>query len=379
MAWYTARWGSLFVVTYLIAQGSQSPFLVQSAGALLFVPLLAGGFLGGMLIQRCDVWLLLRTTLGVLCLAAAVMTALALAGAVRLWTLFPFILLAGIGQLVNMTVHRAALFSMVGTRHGPHTLVVDALQMSSSMALGNVVGGALIEVGGPEAAFAGLMALHAVALAGYWRIRPDAPVERPMPASLGEQWRLSTSLLRRSRSLRLALAVTVTMNSLVFGYLSLVPLLVREFDPSALLASLLAAGDGFGQVCAGLVFTALGLRRPGLVLALGAMTTCTGILVFSQASAPGVAFAALVLAGTGTSGYAASQTVVALKDAEQHERGAVLGLVSTAIGMTPVGMILIGVLAGTMPAAAALALTTGTALGLVACIGFAGRGTLRAR
>jgi hypothetical protein len=42
----------VFVVTYLLACESGSPLVIQAAGALLFVPLLFGGFLGGLLTQR---------------------------------------------------------------------------------------------------------------------------------------------------------------------------------------------------------------------------------------------------------------------------------------------------------------------------------------
>lgn len=379
MAWYTARWGSLFVVTYLLARQSEVPLVIQAAGSLLFLPLLAGGFVGGLLTARGDCWRLLRATLAGLCLTGAVMTAVALAGTAPLWALFAYLLLVGLGQLVNMTVHREALFQLVGARHASHSLVVDALQMSSSMALGPLVAGVLIQLGGSVAAFAGLFALHAVGLLGYRRVRPLAPSVRVPTSKLTEQWRVSRRLLGSSRSLRLALAITITMNSLVYGYISLVPLLLGRFHTSALTTSLLASGDGLGQMCAGLVFTTLGLRRHGLVLVIGAMTTCTGILVFSQAPVPLVAFGALVIAGTGTSGYAATQTVAALKNAAPAERGAVLGLMTTAIGFTPVGMLLIGGLAAALPASTALLLTTSIALIVVAGLALNGRDTLRAR
>jgi len=112
------------------------------------------------------------------------------------------------------------------------------------------------------------------------------------------------------------------------------------------------------------------------VLAAGAIITSSSILVFSQASAPGPAFVALVFAGVGTSGLAATQTVAALKDAEADERGAVVGLVRTAMGAMPVGMLLIGSLAAVVPAEPALALTAGVAV--VLAVALRGRTTLRA-
>jgi MFS family permease len=220
--------------------------------------------------------------------------------------------------------------------------------------------------------------LHLIALSCFRRIRPTSSAPRVSTSSMAGHWAVTLRVLRRSRNLRLALAITVAMNSFVYGYISLVPLLVGRFDSSALVVSLLAAGDGLGQVCAGLVLMTLGIRRPGVVLAAGAIITSSSILVFSQASAPGPAFVALVFAGVGTSGLAATQTVAALKDAEADERGAVLGLVSTAIGAMPVGMLLIGSLAAVVPAESALALTAGIGLAVVLAVALRGRATLRA-
>jgi MFS family permease len=378
MAWYTARWGSLFVVTYLLARETGSPVLVQVAGALLFLPLLAGGFLGGLLTQRRDSKRLVTGSLAALCLVVAVMGAVAALGSVPLWTLFPFILLVGVGQLVNMTVQRDLLFAVVGPRHVRHALVVDAVQTSTSMALGNVTAGALVEVGGPTGAFGGLLLLHLAGLLCLQRIQRPVAAAPVVGLGTSDQWRATMRVLRRSPALRLALAITISMNSCVYGYLSLVPLLVRRFDPSPMTASLLAAGDGLGQVCAGLVLMTLGVRHPGRLLAGGAVVTSIGILVLSQATGPTQAFVALVLAGIGTSGYAATQTVVALRDAAPEEQAAVLGLISTAIGAMPVGMLSIGVLAWVLPTETALALTAAIGLTLVLGCAFVGRATLRA-
>lgn len=380
MAWYVARWSSLFAVTFALASGSGSPGLVQLAGALLFLPLLAGGLAGGRRARRGDPWQLLLGTLAALCWLSAGMTALGASGLLAEWMLFPFILLAGIGQLVNFTAHREVIFDVVGYRRAPQALVVEAFQITTSMAVGKVLAGALLEIGGATAAFGGLLALHAAGLFGLRRARAaagpaPAPPVQLAPVESRSWWHASAELVRRHRQLRFALAVTVAMNTFVYGYISLVPLLLSRFDSSALTISLLASGDGLGQIAAGLCFTVAGIRRHDRVLTWGAITTGAAIFGFALAPSPALAFAALVVAGIGTSGYAATQTAVALRDVDPASRPAVLGLVSIAIGATPAGMLATGALASVIEARTALALSAGIGLALVLAILAAGRAT----
>jgi hypothetical protein len=84
-----------------------------------------------------------------------------------------------------------------------------------------------------------------------------------------------------------------------------------------------------------------------------------------------IAFAALVVSGVGQAGFASMQSLLAIESASVFERGAALGVLSTAIGSLPLGMVVIGLGAqalGPRPALLASAVT-----GFVALVGLMAR------
>jgi predicted MFS family arabinose efflux permease len=80
------------------------------------------------------------------------------------------------------------------------------------------------------------------------------------------------------------------------------------------------------------------------MLFAGSGVAIVGIMTFAVAPSPAFAFAALLVAGLGQSGFSAMQSVIAVDLPDNKVRSVALGAVSTAIGAMPLGMLLIGAL-----------------------------------
>jgi predicted MFS family arabinose efflux permease len=65
--------------------------------------------------------------------------------------------------------------------------------------------------------------------------------------------------------------------------------------------------------------------------------------VFAWAPLLSIAFIALLVSGVGQAGFASMQSMLAIESATESDRGAALGVLSTAIGSLPLGMVVIGV------------------------------------
>ena len=52
--WHTSRWGMAFLAAYLARSMSESPRLVQFTGVAMWMPLLLGGVIGGVVSDRLD-------------------------------------------------------------------------------------------------------------------------------------------------------------------------------------------------------------------------------------------------------------------------------------------------------------------------------------
>lgn len=360
--WHTTRWGGLFTTSYLLTTMSGSPMVIQIAGALLFAPMLLGGFLAGAISDRFERKRLLLCIQSLLVPVEFLMFWLVQSGQVQVWMAFPFMFLIGIGGLANMTAQRPLIYETVGPRFAGRAMTIESTAQAGSAMIGTLVGGTLIDRVGLGAGFCGMGVLLCVSLGLLWMVpQPQHAVVRSgtVPMSIGDQLRAGRRLVRDSRRLRAMLLVTVVMNLCMFGYLPLVPSVAAHLAGGAALAGLLAAGPGFGQIVGGLALTS---RQPGrhfLVFAGGSGLALVGLGGFAAAPVFVIALAALFVSGLGQSAFGSMQSLLAIESARGAERGVALGVLSTCIGVLPIGTVVLGLLAellGTRPAVAASAI-----------------------
>lgn len=366
LIWHTTRWGGLFTTSYLLTQIADSPMLNQVVGALIFAPMLIGGFFAGVISDRFERKRLILVVQLVLIPIEFLMFAAVQSGRVEVWMTFPFMFFVGIGGLVNMTAQRPLIYETVGPRLASQAMTIESTAQAGSAMFGTLVGGVLIQELGMGAGFAGmgvLLCVSAVLLAFVPQPRYGAPLAAGS-VSLRDQVAAGAGLVRRSRRFVAMLAITVVMNLCMFGYIPLVPVVAEGFAQSAVLAGALAAAPGLGQITAGVVLSTRPLRRHGLVFACGSAIALLGLFVFATVPVLGVAFVALFVSGIGQSGFGSMQSLLAIESAGASERGVALGMLSTAIGALPIGMATIGVGAELLGTRAALLIAS--VLGLVA-------------
>jgi len=366
--WHTTRWGGLFTTSYLLAELVGSPILSQAVGALIFAPMLIGGFVAGMISDRLERRKLILTVQALLIPVEFAMAAVVWTGAVQVWMTLPFMFLVGIGGLVNMTAQRPLIYETVGPALAARALTIESTAQAGSAMFGTLVGGILIETVGMGAGFAGMGVLLCVSAALLWQVpTPRYGVRRDDGAfSIAAQFAASAALVRRSRRLVAMLGITVVMNLCMFGYVPLIPIVAGDYTTSATLIGALAAAPGCGQITAGICLSARHLERHGLVFAAGSGIALCGLLGFATAPALGMAFLALFVSGLGQAAFGSMQSLLAIESAGESERGAALGVLSTCIGALPVGMILIG--AGAEALGPRTALTASALLGLTGLV-----------
>jgi MFS family permease len=371
--WHTTRWGGLFSTSYLLTQIANSPLLNQVAGALIFAPMLVGGFLAGMVSDRFDRRRLLLATQLTLIPISLLMFVLVQSGQVRVWMTFPFMFAVGIGALLNMTAQRPLIYETVGDRLAPRALTIETTAQAAAGVFGTLVGGVLIEEVGIGASFAGMAILLCLS-AALLRVVPSPQAARAgstPTVSLADQARASAELVRRSRRLVAMLGVTVIQNVFYFSFTPIVPVVAKQFGASAVVAGALSAAAGCGQIAAGALLSSRHIKRRGLVFAGGAGVALVSLSVFASAPLLSIAFAALVVSGVGQAGFASMQSLLAIESASVFERGAALGVLSTAIGSLPVGMVVIGL--GAQALGPRPALLVSAATGFLALVGLMAR------
>lgn len=345
--WHSSRWMAIFVSTYEVNRRTGNPLLVQIVGSVFFAPMFFGGILAGLVSDRFDRARTVSLQLSVLAPASVVMGALVLTGHGPLWAIYVFVLLVGIGNVVDMTSRRTFVLDLVGPTLITNAVALESFALFGGNTLGTASGGALIDGLGVGAVYLVVGALYLAAFLLFRGVPTVAAGRRGTgaPVSIRTDLREGFALLRANATLRSLLGVTVIMNFFLFAFMPLVPVFAERLEVGALLAGLLAAGNGLGTMTGSLLIATIQPRRRGLIYVLGGCGGMVMLAVFANLQVYVLALGALFLCGFASAGFGATQGSLVASITDPEVRGRAMGLLSMAIGSLPFGMFTLGLLA----------------------------------
>jgi hypothetical protein len=159
--------------------------------------------------------------------------------------------------------------------------------------------------------------------------------------------------------------VTIIINVLVFPYQQLIAIVAGDIlSVGPFWMGVLASADGLGgALTAGWLAFGSGTRRQGALFVGG--STGAAALLIGLALSPVFALSLVIQLALGICAglFSVHQAALVLSAAPAESRARALGLIATAIGLTPVGMLLIGGLSSV--AGAQTAIATMASLGLI--------------
>jgi MFS family permease len=335
---------NLFLAAFLAAQLTDSPFLLQLVGAALFTPFLLGGAIGGLLSDRFDRRLTVMTYLLFLTPVTLALAGLILTDTIRIWMIYPFAMLAGFGWVVDITTRRALVADLVGDALVTNAFSLEALSSSIGGVIGALGGGALIGLLGVGEAYVAIALLHISAVAVLFTV--PSPPRRPVASiSWRADLRAGVAMLPRYRPLVSILGVTVMVNLFYYTFTALVPEVAEGLGVSAFATGVLSGANTIGATIGTLVVASLAHPPRGRLYVLGSLLALGALPVFALADVYALALAALIVSGIGLGGFVSMQMTLVTAVVEPESRGRALGLMSTAIGVLPIGTILLGLVA----------------------------------
>ncbi|MEM7340627.1 MAG: MFS transporter [Actinomycetota bacterium] len=357
VVWSLCRWAIGFLGAYVVNDLTGSPRLVQLTGALLWAPLLFAGVAGGVLSDRFPRRLLLLIQFGVLGPATAGIGFLALADRLPLWLLYLYMVTAGGGWVIDMTVRRALVHDFVGDTQVDRAMAFEGLASALGLAVGAFAGGALIGAfgaGGAYLAVAGAIALaaallllvpstpgHAEPSAAMTGTGTGSETKAPPAESFVSLLVGGLKLAGRLPVLASILGVTALTNFFHFSYFPIVPVIADRVDATPVATGALAAATGLGMAVGALVILTERVPR-GPAYATGAAGAFTFLLGFALFDTYALVFASLFLASSFVGLFAATQSALVLRSVEPAMKGRAMGLLLMAIGMLPLGMAALG-------------------------------------
>ena len=343
LCWHWSRWAIAFLAGYHVNVVTGSPRLVQLTGTVMWAPLLLGGAMGGVISDRFDRRRTVRWQTALLIPLAVIVGLAERAGQLGLWLLYPFLLFAGIGWVVDMTSRRALLLDIVGPQRIGGAMAWETMALASGLAAGQLLGGVITGRAGVGTAFLGIAGVLCVALVLLMWVPKVARVAvEEARSSVGAELRAGLRLARTNRGLASILGVTVMANFFMFAYFPAVQLIGKEVDATASQIGLIGSMTGFGMITSSFITSVASARRWGILYVSGVFITMAMLIVW--ALSPNVPFAVLTLylASCGSGLFAATQSTLVLTVVPEAMRGRAMGLLSMAIGALPIGTYLLG-------------------------------------
>ena len=418
LCWHWGRWAIAFLASYHVNQITGSPRMVQLTGAIMWAPLLLGGAIGGVVSDRFDRRRTVRLQTALLVPFVAVVGLAERAGQLGIALLYPFLLFAGIGWVVDMTSRRALVLDIVGPHRLHKAMAWETMALASGVAAGQLLGGAVADRADVGAAFLGVATMLAAGLVllmwvprvprsvptempsapapSMLRIRPSAVLENHrrwaatmsqrvfqlVPSSTdaaapgtagtpGPAQRMSPlaelrdglRLARTNRGLLSILGVTVMANFFMFAYFPAVQLIGDQVNATASQIGIIGSMTGFGMITGSLVTARWGAGRWGLAYSFGVFVAMALLIVWALSPNVLIAVITLYVASCGSGLFAATQSTLVLTTVSEEMRGRAMGLLSMAIGALPVGTYVLGEVAQQLGARTAVILMA--SLGLV--------------
>jgi hypothetical protein len=362
-----ARWVEIITSGWIVLALTNSPLLVGLTGFFRVLPMLVLGSLFGTLADRftrANILLGIHTVslLAALCLAMAF-----LRGVDSLSIIYPLIFVLGCGTAADFSARSALIDEVQDRSLLANTMSLESLSYSGAKITSAIIAGSLLSAGGAGLAYGYLALLYGAGLIWICSFRSLLPA-RPVHAG---SFRVITSLYTgwasalRVPVVRAVFFVTIIINVLIFPYQQLIAIVASDIlSVGPFWMGVLAGADGVGGVliAAWLTFGS-GTRRPGTLFIGGAIGAAA--LLIGLALSPVFALSLVIQLALGIcSGlFGAHQSALVLSATPVESRARALGLIATAIGLTPIGMLLIGGLSSAAGAQAAIA--TMAALGLI--------------
>ncbi len=365
------RWFEVLAAALFTLDVTGSGFAVALVTAARTMPMLLLGAFAGVMSESVNRKHVLVIGQLVTAGASATVALLAAAGVARPSHLAAAALVAGTIWSTEMATRRRMVGECVVGRLVPRALALDTVTNSVTRMIGPIAAGAMYQFAGLAGAFAVSAVMYLVAaLLGsglHYRQVTRPLVLAQVPRDLAEGF----AFARGHVVIGGVLLVTMAMNLLGFTYSALIaPIGRQHFLVSPTLVGVLAAAESFGALLGGLRLASGDPPGSGRSLMVGGsllFLVCVALMPLSPSFA--VAFALLMTGGIGSAAFANMQTSLIVLHAPPYVRSRLMGLLTVGIGMSPLGVLLIGAIASQLGPLVAVDVSALSGLVVVGCVG----------
>jgi len=343
----TMRFFELLAAALFTLDVTGSGLAVAVVTASRTMPMLLFGAFSGVVTEAVSRRLVLQIGQLLTFASAIVIASLAFAGLVQPWHLAVSSFLSGMVWSTEMATRRRMVGESVVAPLVSRALALDTMSNSAARLVGPIAAGFVYQQYGIAGCYTVSASFYALASLTTRRVSYQQQSRRFVVAHVPRDLMEGVVFARGHIVIAGVLAVTIAMNLLAFPYSALVAPIGRfVFGVSPALVGVLAAAEAFGAFAGGIWLTSGEPRWKGRTLMVGGslvMIACAFLMPLAPAFP--LAWALLAVGGFGSAAFANMQTSLIVLHAPPHIRSRLMGLLTVCIGMGPLGILLIGVLA----------------------------------
>ncbi len=333
--------------SWLVLEKTESPLMVTLVGVSRLAPMLLLGMVAGSLADRFSKKFLMGVSQLVNLAVAGVLTVLVFIDAIEAWHIFPAMFITGVAWTVEFSSRRAFYSELFADTRVVNAIALDSAAVTGCSLLGPILAGAMIDVTGYEGVFLFMCAALTIGLLMLSTLK--APYSRKTERTsvgVAEQVVESLKTVRSNPTLWAVVIVTIGFNFFGIPFMQMVPVIARDIlNVGSLGFGILGAAVGIGSLSGTLLIASRGVRRPGVVFALGAIVMLIGVSFFAASTVYVLSFFLLLIVGIGMSGFANMQSSITLQAAPPEMRGRAMGAVALGIGTSIPGLLIAGTIA----------------------------------
>jgi len=326
--WFAIRWIETIVLSWMVLEMTNSPFLVGLVGAMRFAGLFVTPF-AGMIADRINRRDLLLYSQVLNILLGAAFLFLLLAEMLEVWHIIVLTLLRGINFALDFPVRHALVVDLVAPEEQLNAVALSRAATDITSAVGPITGGILIVLLGYTGVFWLNLVLSIISLVLVFYMS-DLPGARARTEdTIWTSFKEGFRLCRRDNVIMGVLGLAGIAN--LFGFplvQALLPVFAKQVmgvGPAEL--GLLAGAAGIGAFMGSLFLAWKGSRTEGGSLLWGSfLLWFVMIIVFAMVPHFSLSLLLLMVIGSAQSVAMITTTAVLLHRADPEMRGRVMGL-----------------------------------------------------
>ena len=341
------RWLEMLAIGVFVYQQTGAPGLVAVVTALRYVPVLLLSAGMGALAERFDRRRIMLASLTIMLASNLCLLALAASDLLALWHVALGAFISGLHQTTEFPVRRTMLGEIAGPDGVAAAMTLDSMTHHAMRIAGPAAGGLLLQLSGMTAVYCATSSGFLLALVLIWSTGYRSGRARGTGGSLLGDIIEGIRFVRSEPRIVGALCITLIANVFGFPYFAMVPVMgAKVLGLDAFLTGTLQSTDALGALLGALVLTMLARPRWfGWIFLASTLLLEVAVILFALSEVYVLSLACLFLGGIGMAGFAAMQSTIAFATAPPEMRSRAMSLVAICIGMAPLGILHLGLMA----------------------------------